>query len=401
MNAKINSSNNFKNPDKRRVLFVITQSEFGGAQCFLHHLLSRLNPEQYQIMIAIGQTGDKEFLRTLEKEGRTVFFLRHLRREIGWREDVRAVFELRRLVKSVQPDVLFLNSSKAGFVGSLAVSFPQKISGLKVIYRIGGWTFNDPWSWWKKRLWIILEKMSAHWKDVIIVNNRHDFEQAKKLGIRPRQKLALVYNGLDPYKMSFLPGQEARLKLFEKITRYTGRIFQVKTIVGTIANFYPAKGLGYLIEAAGQFRNLEDLAFVIIGDGPERKCLKELAAQKRLAQKVFFAGKIPEASELITAFDIFVLPSVKEGFPWSVLEAMAAKVPVVATAVGAVPEVIQDGKNGLLAKPGNADELAQKIALLLENERLRQELGIQGHQTLLFKFGLDKMVRQITNLIDG
>ena len=98
-------------------------------------------------------------------------------------KDIAAVFELRKLIKDFSPDTLFLVSSKAGFIGSLATVFPARIK-TRVIYRIGGWSFNDPWPIWKKWLWIILEWLSARWKDIIIVNNLYDLESANKLKIR-------------------------------------------------------------------------------------------------------------------------------------------------------------------------------------------------------------------------
>jgi glycosyltransferase involved in cell wall biosynthesis len=101
------------------------------------------------------------------------------------------------------------------------------------------------------------------------------------------------------------------------------------------------------------------------------------------------------------AFDIFVLPSVKEGFPWALIEAMAAKLPVVATSVGAVPEIIEDGKNGILVGPAKPEQLAGKINDLLNDERLQQELGIQAHQAVLFKFSLEKMVREVEAILDN
>ena len=139
---------------------------------------------------------------------------------------------------------------------------------------------------------------------------------------------------------------------------------------------------------------------VIIGDGAQRPALEKLIAEKRLTRKVFLMGRIPHARELLPAFDVFVLPSVKEGFPWVVLEAMTAKIPVVATEVGAIPEIIEDGVNGFLVKPGHPEALASKIEMVLGDDRLRQEMGIKGHQTVLFKFGLDKMVKAVEKTLN-
>ena len=392
---------------KKAILFVITQAELGGAQKFFLELLPRLDRQKYEVTVAIGEkkrAGTSYFTKTLENQGLKIIRLNWLKRNISFLflKDWLAVFELRKLIKKLRPDVLFLNSSKAGFIGSFATVFPHSLKTknyrLRTIYRIGGWTFNDPWPWWKKQFWIMLEKISASWKDVIIVNNENDLKQAEKLKIKPKDKLTLIYNGLDVYKMNFINKDEARIKLFEKAARQSAKVFQAKTIIGTIANFYPSKGLDYLIETAEHFKNNNEVVFVIIGDGQERPRLEKMIAEKMLEKKVLLLGQIPDAYRLLPAFDIFLLSSVKEGFPWVILEAMSAKLPIIATKVGAVPEIIEDGKNGILVDPIYPKQMAEKIEELVNDDHLRQEIGIQAHQTILFKFPLEKMVREIESV---
>ena len=197
---------------KKRVLFVITQSEYGGAQKFLYNLVSHLEKSRYEFKITVGSTGNEDFLKVLSANGIPHETLKFLKRNPNI-HDLRAMFEIRKLVSNYKPDVLFLNSTKAGFIGSLAARFPTKINALKVIYRIGGWSFNDPWPRWKKLLWITLEWLSSKWKDVIIVNNQHDFDQAKKLKIKTRDKIAMIHNGVETYKLDFMTREEARDKL--------------------------------------------------------------------------------------------------------------------------------------------------------------------------------------------
>ena len=403
MGTKINSLNNTETSPKKRVLFVITQSEFGGAQRFLYNLLSRLDKSRYEILVAVSADGGGKLFKLMGSLGIRANELVHLRRNVSPVKDILAVFEIRKLIREFRPDTIFLNSSKAGFIGSLATVFPSKIK-TKVIYRIGGWSFNDPWPKWKRWLFITLERISAKWKDVIIVNNNHDLEQARELKIRPREKVVLVYNGLDVYKMDFLPRDEARERL---------KISKEKFVIGTIANFYPPKGLKYLIETTEHFKNNNNVIFMVIGDGQERKGLELLITNPKspvgdlgsplrdyqLRHKVFLLGQIPDAYKLLDAFDIFVLPSVKEGFPWVVIEAMAAKLPVIATNVGAVPEIIENSKNGFIVEPARPEQIAAKIQDLLNDEHLRQELGIQAHQTVLFKFPIKKMIKQIEDLL--
>jgi len=399
MAPESNQNNGSDSALKKRVLFIITQAEAGGAQRFLYNLILRIR-HKYDVQVAVGSDGQKDLAEKMNSLNVPIRILKFLKREISPRDDIKACYEVRKMIKDFRPNDIFLLSSKAGFIGALATIFPFKLKPMpRVIYRIGGWTFNDPWPTWKKRLWIKLEKLSAGWKDVIIVNNKHDLNQADKLGIKPRKQLILIHNGIDPYKLEFLSKDEARIKIFEKISKNYGNIFRTNILIGTVANLYPTKGIKFLIEAAEHFKNNDDVAFVVIGEGSEREELEKNIKDKKLEKKIFLIGQIRDGYKLIPAFDIFILPSVKEGFPWALIEAMAAKLPVIATRVGAVPEIVDNGKNGLIVEPGNSAALAGKIKELIASDYLFKELPIQGHQTVLFNFSEDKMIKEIEGLL--
>lgn len=388
---------------KIRILAVITQAEIGGAQEFLASLGEHINPDLFEITTATGQPSGRSSHPSLDQNSKTIR-LRHLKREIAAWSDIRAVVEIRRLIVQISPDILFLNSSKAGFIGSLAARLARRSTPkLKVVYRIGGWTFNDPWPRWKKLLWRILERLGARWKDVIVVNNQRDLESAEKYKIKPRQSLVRIHNGIDPYR-TYLDYDQARMELFSKLAQTELKsnqggqalLFHAPLLIGTIANLYPTKGIEILIEAIARVH--APALFVIIGDGPLMTTTQASIKEKRLERVVHLAGTIIEASHYLPAFDVFVLPSIKEGFPWAVLEAMAAKVPVIATNVGAIPEIIESGVNGLVVPPGDPETLARAIDALADDERRRQEFGIQGHQTVIRSFGLRTMIEQYEQL---
>src|SRR3989344_5017027 len=349
----------------KRILFIITQSEFGGAQRFLYELTTRLDKEKYEILVASDSGEKSEFLNSLEQKSIKTKRLRFLKREINPIFDILGIIELMRLINKFKPNYLHLNSSKAGVLGSIAgfkikLLRSKKFKDLKIIYRIGGWSFNDPWPLWKKKIFVLAEKITAGFKDIITMNNKSDYEQALRLKIKLKKELKLIHNGIDALKIEFLPKDEARLKLLK----------------------------------INCDMNLEKIKFLIIGDGQERSNLESRIINYGLEKEIMLLGQIPEAFKYIKAFDIFVLPSVKEGFPWTILEAMAAKVPVIATSVGAVPEIIKNGENGIMAEPKNPQQIAEAIKYLIENEKTRQEFAIQAHQTILFKFPMEKMVRE-------
>ena len=347
----------------KKILFIVTQSEFGGAQRFLWNLISGLS-KGYEITVAAGPEGDDEngLLKFLEKKGINTRHLKYLKRGVNPLFDFYlGLIEIYNLIKKEKPDILFLCSSKAGALGALV----GRLAGVKkIIYRIGGWTFNDPRSLWARAFYRFIEKVSARWKDIIIVNAECHRKQAIKLGIKPRREILTIYNGIG--NLEFLSRKKARRLLKLKDSDF---------VVGTIANNYPAKGIKYLIKAAKEFQSIK---FIIIGKGNRF---------------------IPEAYKYLKAFDIFVLPSVKEGFPWTILEAMAAEVPIIATRVGAIPEIIEHNKSALLVEPKNPEELAKAINKLIKDKNLQEKLTKKARKIVGEKFTLDKMVKKYENLL--
>lgn len=379
----------------KKILFIITQSELGGAQRFLLSLVSGLDKNKYDLKIAVGADGDEELINTLKTNGFSTTTLKNLKRNASIINDLKALSQIKKEILNFSPEVLFLLSSKAGFVGSLAAK-QIRFKG-KVIYRIGGWTFNDPWPKWKKIVYQIMEKVSAHWKDIIVVNNASDLHQAKMMGIKPRNSIISIYNGINPNKINFLLREEARKEIFRKLGINASE-YERKNIVGTIANLYPAKGLEYLISSAKYFKNDPNTVFVVIGEGQERNKLEKLICDSTLEKKFFLAGRIANASRLLTAFDIFVLPSVKEGFPWSVLEAMSAKLPVIATRVGSIPEIIENDINGFIVSPQNPEEIAKYIQILSKDTLKASQMALNGHNTVTTRFDSIKMINQFEGL---
>jgi glycosyltransferase involved in cell wall biosynthesis len=375
----------------RRIFCVITQGELGGAQQFVAQLAKNLDPERFKLHVVWGESSGNTLARLLPPQV-TYSTVRHLVR--GWSvwHDTKAIFELRRQIRAERPDVVLCISSKAGFVGSRAAHLLRReIPNIKIVYRIGGWAFNDPLPAWKRQFYVLLEKISARWKDTIVLNNTHDFEQAHLLHIRPRKNLLRIYNGIDPY-MPFLPQEQAQAFLRSRLPHDAS---STAPIVGTIANLYATKDIPMLLRAAAQ---TGDALFVVIGDGPQRAQIERNIDSHGLRNRFFLLGRIANAWQYVTGFDIFALASAKEGFPWALLEAMAAKVPAIATKVGAVQEMLDDGVSGIVCEPGNAEQFAKGISQLLNSEELRQSFAINAHQQVLTKFSIRDMLAQYEKL---
>ena len=307
----------------------MTQSEFGGAQRFIYRLVTNLDLDKYDITVVAGPEGNDAngLLFNLKNKNYRIIALKFLRRGINPLFDLLGFFEIRKLLKKEKPDILFLCSSKAGFLGSWA----GKRRAGKIIYRIGGWSFNDPRNSLVNLYLRFLEKFSAKWKDYIINNAESDRQQAIKLGIKPRKEILVIYNGIDIDTLKFYPRQYARTLLGIKSEKLLPGIepkelsgIKSRLTVGTIANLYPAKGTEFLVEAGRILKN-SDIKFVLIGEGRGKKRLRKLITKYGLGKKFYlvvdFFTKISrrEADKYLKIFDIFILPSVKEGFPSGVL----------------------------------------------------------------------------------
>jgi glycosyltransferase involved in cell wall biosynthesis len=376
----------------KTILYLITQSEFGGAQKYVLDLALGLKDE-FNICVGLGEQGEKgEFAQKLKENNIEYYIIKHLKREISPTNDILAIFEIIKLIKKLRPDIIHLNSSKISILGSLTAKLCYVLRvPCYVIYTVHGWIFNEPLASWKKSFYFWAEKLTAILKNKIVCISKLDYDIAKnKLKIKEK-KLALIYHGIKP--INFLSCEAARNKLKSKIKNLKSEI-----LIGSIANLYKTKGLEYLIEAVriliSQYPNIP-ISLIIIGEGEERKNLEDLIGQLNLKNRVFLAGNIKNAAELLPAFDVYVNSSVKEGFPYSILEAMSAGLPIVATRVGGIPEMISDGENGLLVEPANPEELAKRMKILIEDKNLRSVLGEQAKRTINERFIMEKMIEKI------
>ncbi|KKS65947.1 MAG: Second mannosyl transferase [Parcubacteria group bacterium GW2011_GWB1_42_6] len=374
-----------------KILYLITQSEWGGAQKNAADLAAEFLSSN-ETLVAAGPDGDGAFFNELARRGIKSMMVKNLHRRVNPIKDIAAFFEIKSLIKKEKPDIIHIHSSKAGFIGSLAAG-----KKAKVIYTVHGAVFEAPFAAPQKKLFLRLEKFSAGFKDKIICVCQNDKNLWLKHKIAPSEKIEVIHNGINLQNIDFLPRDEARRRLFKQ------NINPETKIIGSIANFYPEKGLEFLVEAAWIISKnpaAKNIKFAIIGEGRMRPLLEEMIKQKNLAERFVLLGQKEKASRYLKAFDAFALPSIKEGLPYTILEAMAAQIPVVASKIGGVPEMIQNDHNGLLVKPRDPQELAQKILYLSANPDLAQKF-IRNSQEKLKEFSFDQMFEKTKKVYFG
>ncbi len=351
-----------------KILYVITQGELGGAQRYVRDLSMHFRNNN-EVYVANGATGDQWLLEQLSGTAVKTHQFRQLIRAINPLRDMQAFFEIRKYIQEIKPDLIHVNSTKAGVL----VAFAK--GNVPSIYTVHGWVFNEPMSWLKRQLYIFIEKISCSRHKKIVVLGHHDKNLALCLGIASEKKLIIIPHGIQLNPKSEIRNQKSDTGI---------------NLV-TVANFYATKGLSYLIAAFKQLaRIIPKFNLTIFGDGPERQ---KLETQIENHPAINLSGRVMHAEKRLSLFDIFVLPSLKEGFPYVILEAMNAEVPIVATTVGEIPNILENEKTALLVKPADAEALATAIQKLIDSPTLRKTLAMNAKKRLA-DFSFERMTEK-------
>lgn len=372
-----------------KVLLLVTLSEIGGAQKVVYHIASGLAAEEFDVTVACSPGGELvSWLRGLPSV--RVVELGSLRRDISPFHDFLCLVQLYRLISSGGYDIVHCHSSKAGVLGRLAA----RMAGVrKIFFTVHGWGIDDRQPLPARFLYTTAERLAGAVSTRVVCVSEHDREKGVALGLVSPEKLAVVHNGVpDVYGQGSLPpgGPPAGTGLRAELGLGSGDI-----VVGTVMRLAPPKDPLFFLEAADRLLgkgNNSNLYFVIVGDGPLRPCCEEYIAGSNLEGRAFLLGTREDAPGLVSGFDIFTLFSRHEGLPLTVIEAMVAGLPVVASNVGGVGELVLHGETGCLADGFNPEAAAGYIGRLAGDRGLREELGRAGRSRALDRFGLGRMI---------
>jgi glycosyltransferase involved in cell wall biosynthesis len=344
-----------------------------------------------KVLYIVACGGRGELTDRLTQAGIRIITLPGLGRDIKLGSDVLVFFKLLKIYWRERPDVVHLNSSKIGGLGALA----GRLSPIKkIIFTSHGWPFNEDRSDTQKYLikftsWITV--LLTHLTICIAERERAQISNWKFIG----NKIIVIHNGLG--NINFRPRAEARATL-STINPFIKPHLE-DLWLGTIAELHTNKGLDILIETLHDLNiKYSGLSCVIIGEGGERDHLENLIKAKHLEHLIYLVGHLAEARQYLKAFDFFVLPSRKEGFPYAILEAGAAGLPVIASRVGGIGEVIKDHETGLLVEPKNIASLKAALDEVLSDELLRHRLGNNLKQKVTTDFSLEQMISKTVSL---
>ncbi|TSC69753.1 MAG: hypothetical protein G01um101470_985 [Parcubacteria group bacterium Gr01-1014_70] len=372
-----------------KILYVITKSVWGGAQQYVFDLATNLPPEQFEVAVALGGTG--HLAERLQEKNIAVFNIRNFQKSINPLKDIVVFFELLSVYRRFKPNIIHTNSSKAGGIASAAALVHQALSrtSVRCVFTAHGWAFLEPWRpRWQKFLMRFFSKITAYFHHAIIVISKFDRAAVSTYNIAAKKKVTLIHNGISN-DINFLPHAEAQQSLLGN---------KHELVVGTIAEWTQNKGLGYLVSAMSVvLASCPRTKLCLVGWGEERMKLETCILKLKLEKSVFLVSK-SSATPYLKAFDIFVLPSLKEGLPYTILEAGLAELPVIATCVGGIPEIIENGTDGLLVDPASPNQLADAIIKLARDINLREQLGKALHQRVKEKFSIELMLQQTIHM---
>lgn len=384
---------------KIKTIHIITRLDKGGSAENTLLTVGGLDKKMYDVILVKGLSIEsnmaedeakavEESVRETEREGVRVITVPCLVRRIHTFYDLKAFFALIKIMRHEHPNIVHTHTSKAGILGRWA-AFLARVP--IIIHTPHGHVFWGYLGRCKASFYIILERLTACITDKIIALTQQEKKDHLHFLIASEDKFSVVHSGINLDRFSNLSVNSADMK--RKLGISKGNL-----VVGTAGRLTHVKGHRYLIEAAGEIVDVRpDTTFVFLGDGKLLNELKNMASRLGIEENVKFLGWRPDVAEIISTFDIFVLPSLNEGMGRVLIEAMALGKPIVASDVGGIPDLVVDSKNGYLVPVGDVEALVARIRELLDDSGKREKMGKNGKSRSV-NYSSDLMVKKIDRL---
>jgi len=382
-----------------KVLHIITRLDMGGSAQNTLQTCLHLDHDRYRVALAhglsheSGMTADEEQtvadgIRAATDRGVEIFEIPSLVRRVHPWLDLKTFFALLALLWKEKPTIVHTHTSKAGILGRLAAWLTRVPI---IVQTPHGHVFYGHFGPTMARFFLGLEKLAAKFTDTIVALTRGEYDDYLRYKVADPEKLVTIHSGVDIERFS-------NVRVDPVLKRRELGLESDSALVGTIGWLLPIKGPQYLLRAMAAIWQQENSSgLVFVGKGDMEAELKAEAHSLGVADRVHFLGWREDIPEIMPLFDIFVLPSMNEGMGRVLVEAMAAGKPVVASRAGGIPDLVQQGGNGLLVAAGSEAELADAIGQLLSDPERAQSLGRQGKSDCQ-RFGMEAMVAKIDRL---
>jgi glycosyltransferase involved in cell wall biosynthesis len=384
---------------KIKTIHIITRMDKGGSAENTLLTVKGLDKSVYDVTLINGLSFEsmmtsgeskavEESLADAQKNGIRVITMPELVREIRPLSDLKSLYHLTRILKRECPHIVHTHTSKTGILGRWAAW----IAGIPiVIHTPHGHVFWGYFNKLKTAFFIFLERISASITDRIIVLTEQEKRDHLTVRIGAESKFILIHSGVDLSKFMDGSVESEKMKRALNITRDN-------FIVGTAGRLTPIKGHRFLIKAAKEIvARQPNVTFVFLGDGELRDSLEALANEMDLKESMRFLGWRNDVADVMSTFDVFVLPSINEGMGRVLVEAMILGKPVVAYDIGGIPDLVIHGDNGFLVPAGDVNGLSSRISELLTDSIKRKTMGERGRKRASY-FSADEMVLKIDQL---
>ena len=366
------------------ILYVITKGTWGGAQRYVYELALAAKARGHLVTVACGTPG--ELVRRLQDSTIPVVLIPGLARDVRLGSDIRAFLGLVSLIRRERPRVVHANSSKAGLIAVLAARF---LLVPHIIFTAHGWAWNERRPAWQRRAFKIL-----HYATVLLSKRVIAVSQAIRIDAQwmpfVSNRFTVIRHGVSP--VSLVPRSEARSFIEHTLST---KLPASALWIGALAELHVTKGLDVLIRAFTRIASqVPEAVLVLIGGGEDRGRLVALAHMLEIETRVFFVGHVEDAARILPALDVFAFPSHSEALGYVALEAGQASLPVVASNVVGIPEIITDFVDGFLIPAGDDELLAEKLLQLIQNPELRLQIGEALHNRVLTGFSKERMLEE-------
>jgi glycosyltransferase involved in cell wall biosynthesis len=371
---------------------VIARLNMGGPALHVAYLSSGLKDRGYETTLVAGSLarGEESMSFVAEELGVPVVTIAELHREVSPVRDALAVFRLARVLRSVRPHILHTHTAKAGAIGRLAALVAGAARPPIVVHTFHGHVLRGYFGPARTGFFRLLERLLARVTTALVAVSPEVRDDLVALGVAPPGRFTVIRLGIELEER--IPGGEnGRAEM-----RRTMGVQPEQFVVGWIGRMTSVKRTDDVLLA---FKGLRDRGvdawLCMVGDGPDRDHVERQASELGIVRNCLFLGYQEEVAPFYATFDAVILPSANEGTPVSAIEALAGGRPVVATRVGGVPDVIRDGVDGFLVEPGAVDDLADSLARLARDPKLRDRMGEQGRERVLERYSVDRLLDEI------
>jgi len=363
-----------------KVVHIIGGGEFGGAERHIINLAGALNPQMVEVTVCC--LFSDPFVGIAAQAGINAFDV-----TMRNRTDLSVVGKLASIIRKNNFDIVHTHGVRANLLGRLAA---RQANRKPVVTTVHSLLERDYPGFFRRQVNSITERATRGWTDQFIAVSQGLKAKLVAGGV-PADRVTVIYNGI--VIEDFSPSSETAG--VRTMLGYGPAV----PLVGIVARLHPVKGHQYFLEAARiVLEQRPEVRFVVVGEGPQRPALEEMAGQLGIAGQVAFTGFVSEVRPLMADLDLLVISSLWEGFGLTAVEAMALGIPVVSTEAGGLPEVVLHGETGLLSPPANSAALAKNIIWMLEHPQAAAEMAKKASQVVGEKFTAQVMARRTEEL---